>query len=84
MFTRHNDKEKKMDSKVTLQSYERRGKFGVLFYGAEDSVPSTWEKKIVNYHKPVVRTRKEIVEEQKRLLKLDVYEDDSNSNIVFH
>lgn len=74
-----------MNKKIVLQEFERHGKFGVFFYGEEDSDPKTWEKRVVVYRKPVVRSRKECMEEQKRMLRLGVYEDQFDSdNVVMH
>lgn len=62
-----------------LQQYERRdNKSGILWYGEEDSDEKTWEKQIVVYTKPVVRSRAECRAEFRRMLALGVYEDETS------
>jgi len=59
-----------------LQDYERHGDIGVLLYGEDDADEDDYEKQIVIYRKPVIRSRKEIMQERARLYSLGVYEDD--------
>ena len=65
-----------MSEKKVLQLFDRNGKVGVMYKGADESEPNTWIESVVRYDKPVIRSRKEIVAEQRRLLKLGIYFDD--------
>lgn len=74
-----------MEKKIVLQEFERRGRMGLFWYGEEDSLPSTWEKRVVIYRKPVIRSKAECREEQKRMLLLGVYDDDDSiDNVVLN
>lgn len=60
-----------------LQAYERRGNIGIFQYGAPDSDESTWTEQVVIYRTPVMRSREEMLAEQRRMVKLGVYDDES-------
>lgn len=75
------------DKKLLLQDYERRGNIGVLMYGEDEADEDTYFKRIEVYRKPVLRSRAEIMAEQKRMLRLGVYDDEcveeNNNNKLF-
>ena len=64
------------EDKLSLQDYERRGNIGVMMYGEDDALEDTYVKKLQIYRTPKLRSRKEIMAEQQRMLKLGVYEDE--------
>lgn len=61
-----------------LQAYERRGNIGVFHYGAPDSEEHTWSEQVVIYRAPVLRSREEMLAEQRRMMQLGVYDDESS------
>ena len=63
------------EKKIILQAFERHGNMGVFWYGKEDSEEDTWTKCTSIYRKPTIRSKRECMDEQKRLLRLGVYED---------
>ena len=70
------------EKQKVLMAFDRRGNMGILFYGEEDSEEYTWEKRVVIYRKPKVRSKREFMSEQKRLLKLDVFDDIQSHHIA--
>jgi len=72
------------EKKIVLQEFERQGRMGIFWYGEEDSDQKTWEKRVVIYRKPVIRSKAEAQAEQKRMLLLGVYDDDSTINVVLN
>lgn len=61
---------------MTVQDYERKGNVGIFRLGSDDADEDTYMTHLVMYRTPKVRSRQEIMNEQKRLLKLGIYEDD--------